>query len=210
MGKLVLAALFSFRAMAALEAPSCAELNRLWEQKFHADFKIQWNEPSFKCPSPAAKLARAFFDVLTPKLPFHYYEAAKSWIHETHIDLGCDDSYAYFTDGQMHLCKGFFESDTEESAGTVVHESSHGHHDDPGHVKCKHGELQGGYACDDKLYEDFKGSGYNFEFMYYTQLLAAGNYNLLNMAVVRSYVKHEVLNNFNLVTPEQVRKWAGH
>jgi hypothetical protein len=200
--------LFLCASVSALQPPTCAELNRLWETKFHADYKVAWKEANFACPSPAAHLARAFFDVMTPKLPYPYYENGKKWIKSTHMDLSCTDSYAYVVDDEMHLCKSFFESDHEESAGTIAHEAAHGRHEDPGHVKCHHGEHKHGDACDDKLLEAHKGSGYNFEFMYYTQLLALGSYNILSSAVVKSYVKHGVLNNFNEVTPEQIKRWA--
>jgi hypothetical protein len=197
----------SFSGVFAVESVKCSEINSKWNDKFHAGLSFKWPAGEFACPSAVAKAAKAVYDVWKPAFTVDYYK----WIGEVTkgitYDMDCD-YYAFNRGGEVTLCKKFFTSDDEARAATLIHEAAHSRGGDEGHVKCERGSNQGKDSCDQKLYERHAGSGYNYEFMYNTALLKVGNYNYLSKAVIKGWVKHEVMNNFNEVTADQVRRWT--
>ena len=95
----------------------------------------------------------------------------------------------------------------------------HGHQPgDPGHAICSHGYLKGGNACDTALlddwdslgghYETLKGSGYNFEFLFFVWARDAANDSLEDRRIAHSMIQDYVQNRFNQVTNQQVQTWT--
>ncbi len=204
----ILMAGFSVSGAFAVDSPRCADLNKLYNDKFHPDMNLRWAVGEFSCDGDAVhSVAKAFFDVYKPGIDTDYYGWVRKVTTGFTYDMKCK-YYAFNSGGEVTLCNKFFHSDDEGRAATIVHEAAHSRGGDAGHVTCTRGSNKGKDSCDQKLYGTHEGSGYNFEFMYNTALLRLGTYNYLSNAVVRGWVKHEVLNNFNEVTAEQVRTWA--
>ena len=193
----------------AAAGPSCAELNQLWRDKFHRDFKVAWALQPFECPSGTSRAAKAFYDVWKPSLPRDYYLWAKQLIKTTTHDPKCT-YYAHMSSmGTLTLCKGFFSSNDEGRAGTIIHEAAHGRPGDPGHTTCTRGASIGkANTCDQKFFGGYQGSGYNFEFMFYSQLLELTDTGGLDPALILGYIRNGIRNNFNEITDAQVRQWV--
>jgi len=202
---------FFFFLTPMANAVTCQQLNTLWRTKFHSDFKANWQKKDFACPSADAKVAKALYDVYEPKLSFDYYRWATNLVTVTRYNPDCRAGVvaSMRSDGRMTLCPAFYRESASSRAGTIVHEASHADDTDPGHVTCSHGSSKGSAGgCDRKFYDGWDGSGYNHEFVYYRDLLKQTDYKDLDKAMIRTYMKYLVLNRFNEITSEQVKKWT--
>lgn len=208
----VFGVLFVIAIPSAQAAPACGTLNSLWKSKFHSDFDVTWENKTFRCPSATSKVAKAIYDVYAPRTDFNYYNFAKGRVKEMRFSQSCNKGVVatMYPSGKMTICPAFFSDSESSRAGTIVHESVHASYRDPGHVVCTRGYYKGRKACDTRLTPRFDGSsGYNGEFRYFTELLGGANYNDLRKDLVRYSVKQMVLNRFNHVDSNEVRRWAG-
>lgn len=195
------------------DAATCRELNDLWREHFHSGFAISWKLDTFQCPSSDEAVARAIYDIYKPRTSVDFYDWASKLTSRTLYESNCKKgAVATMTpDGTLRICTAFFGESRDWRAGAIVHEAAHAEPDDPGHVTCAHGSSRGSLGgCDQVFHEDWKGSGYNRQFYYYWKLLDEANYNELSADTLRYTMRYMVLNRFNEVTNEQVRKWAGN
>lgn len=196
---------------------TCERLNYEWKTKYHADFNVKWKNKTFECPSTASRIAQAFHDVATPRFVENkkgfapdFYAFSKEYIKRTKYEGDrdeCDAVARMSSTGTMTICPDFKTSAREWVAATIVHEAAHNRPEDRGHVKCKHGSKKGDYACDRVFNEGFKGSGYNYAFMYHWWISSASTYRELDLEVSRGLMRYLLLNRFNKIPEELAKKW---
>jgi hypothetical protein len=200
---------FGFGAYA--DTPACPELNTLWADRYHADFKVDGKAEPFACPSHTSKTALAFFDLYAADTGRGFYYTAKRAISKLKFGGRCEDHVLARTtpDGFILLCDRVFEADREKRASTLFHESAHTRKDDPGHVKCDHGVDSGRTGCDDSLTGNYStGSGYNWEAMYLRFVRENSQLNDLTRWAAKEHLKHLLANRFNKISAKQIKEWS--
>jgi hypothetical protein len=203
------------------DSAPCDTLNIHWKDVFHSDLKVAWDLTDFDCPSDTSIFVNAVHDVYRLKLQPRrgglapsFYKYLTDQIQETVYGGRHPRSARVLADmqpnGTMTIYDGFFGEVPVSASATLVHVARHATHsaiegeEEPGHVECE--RRQG--VCDEKLHEDFAGSGYNYEFMYYAWVKTASTNHALNKQVASLLIADSVAKDFNKVTSEQVRKWS--
>lgn len=208
----ILIGLLSF-TRAASAAPTCADLKKLWNEYYYADFGVTWaKDTKFDCPGGEGKLAEAIYHLHNPVLqkesptdkePPRFYRYAKTRIESTRYEKACK-VFAYARDGELTLCPAFFEKSAEYRASTLIHEARHLTEGDPNHVQCTRSQY---VVCDAKLANNAKGSGFNYDLAYLTWILYGASHHELSKWVLQSEINALVPDRFNEVFEEDIKKW---
>lgn len=200
------------------KAASCTELNQLWKEKYHAELGAEWAITPFACPSSLGKLAEATHilndsafkpgaDGTTPD----FYQWVTSIITKT-VYQPKHDTYDYAAasskGGTMWIHDAYFSQGVEWRTGALVHEARHSQDDDPRHEICEHGDSKGKMSCDDKFNGGLKvGSGYNYQFNFFWWIRDGASQTDLSKNLAHAQLKSLLLNRFNEITNEDVRKF---
>lgn len=190
-----------------------------WKPKYHGDMDVEWPvDTEFDCSSNLGRFAMAVhmlnattFKQNSGGFSPDFYKYVTGIITKT-VYKPKHDTYDYAAassaGGTLWLHDAYFGQSLEWRTSTLVHEARHSEKGDPSHVACDHGDAKGNMSCDAKFFDgEQKGSGYNYDFHFYWWLRDAASRTSLSRDVARSQMKFLLLNRFNEVSNDQVRKF---
>lgn len=206
----------------AVETPSCSILNSLTQRLYRYSYHFAWDPDIFSCPSEQYELSLAFYTLeriafsknkenYEPNLRHFAQKNLKKLVYKTkpHKDMPWAVAVARTKSGKITLFPAFFGNSLYGKISTLVHEGRHLDKDDPSHVVCDHGADKGIKGCDEKFYgTPDQGSGYNRTFSYFWWLRDAGINHDLEKTYLDKMLRRRLLNDFNNVDTESVKKFA--